>query len=232
MNKNNMPQLIDAGYGYDQSGLVHRVQVPNTAGPHPTVIMLQGRAGTEDVMWVFARTLPSNWLFVAPRALYPEDGGYSWHPPISYGWATLSEFDEAVARINHFITTLPTLYNADPDQIYLMGFSQGAALSLAVAMDNPGQFQGLAGLVGFMPEQSEKLIASAPLMHLPVFWAAGTKDERIPIEISQRAATAVRAAGAFLEYREYDTGHKLNGAGMRKLSSWWAERDKMRHTFI
>jgi predicted esterase len=34
----------------------------------------------------------------------------------------------------------------------------------------------------------------------------------------------VRAAGAYLEYREYDTRHKLNGAGMRKLKSWWAER--------
>ena len=231
MSKNSkMPELIDGGDAYKISGFVHRVRRPEAKGPHPTVVLLQGRAGNEDVMWVFARTVPTNWLMVAPRALYedPEEGGYSWHRPVDYGWARLSEFEEAVECVNAFIAALPELYNADPEQIYLMGFSQGAALSLAVAMDNPGQFQGLAGLVGFMPEQSKHVIAAAPLIHLPVFWAAGTRDERIPIEVSQRAATAVRAAGAFLEYREYNTGHKLNGAGMRKLKKWWDEREQMR----
>ena len=224
------PHLITTGTAYEATRLVHRVRRPQGDEPHPTVVMLQGRAGNEDVMWVFARAVPANWLLVAPRAIYddPDEGGYSWHLPVSDGWATLATFNEAVAQVTRLVEALPELYGADPDQIYLMGFSQGAALSLTLALDEPGRYRGVAGLVGFMPTVSPSLLATAPLLHLPVLLLAGTQDERIPLAKAQEAATAVRAAGAYLEYREYDTGHKLNGAGMRKLTNWWAEREAMR----
>lgn len=224
------PPHATPDYAYQTTGLVHRVRRPEGDGPHPTVIMLQGRAGNEDVMWIFARTVPANWLLVAPRAIYedPTEGGYSWHLPVSGGWPTLATFDEAVGRVTRLVERLPELYGADPDQIYLMGFSQGAALSLALVLDEPGRYQGVAGLVGFMPTASPALLATAPLWHLPVLLLAGTQDERVPLEKAQEAATAVRAAGAYLEYREYETGHKLNAAGMRKLTSWWGEREAMR----
>jgi phospholipase/carboxylesterase len=229
-NNGRFPQLHDSDFAHETTGLVHRLRQPEGDGPHPTVVMLQGRAGNEDVMWVFARTVPANWLLVAPRAIYddPDEGGYSWHLPVSSGWPPLATFAEAVGRVTRLVEALPELYGADPDQIYLMGFSQGVALSLALALDEPGRYRGVAGLVGFMPTTSPSLLATAPLLHLPVLLLAGTQDERIPIAKAQETATAVRAAGAYLEYREYDTGHKLNGAGMRKLTNWWAEREAER----
>ena len=75
-----------------------------------------------------------------------------------------------------------------------------------------------------MPQQVEEAIDNARLADLPVFMAVGTEDDRVPLEIAREAGKAVRAMGAFLAYREYDTGHKLNGDGMRKLKQWWAER--------
>ena len=105
-----------------------------------------------------------------------------------------------------------------------MGFSQGAAASFALAIREPERVQGIASLVGFMPLGVEEAIETARLADLPVFMAVGTEDERIPLEIARECGKAVRAAGAYLEYREYETGHKLNGAGMRKLKNWWAER--------
>lgn len=220
----NTPLLIENGPKFTETGLVHRVLEPKKASaPHPTVVMLHGRFGTEDVMWVFARALPSNWLAVAPRALVPEQGGYSWHPS-GNGWPDLANFDEAVTAVSHFIHALPQQYNADPEQIYLMGFSQGAALAFATAMHHPGIVQGIAGLVGFMPNGNEQLIQSAPLHNLPVLMLVGQQDEYIPLEMAQQSGETIRAAGAFLEYREYHTGHKLNGDGMRKLKSWWSKR--------
>lgn len=211
----------------DTAVLPHRVLQPNhnPKAPHPTIVMIHGHLGNEDVMWIFAQTLPKEWLVVAPRAIIDEgDGRYSWHPRQQNEWPTLAAFDTAVDQLLQFIDRLPTLYGADPDQIYLMGFSQGAATAFAAAIREPARFKGVASLVGFMPLAVDEAIETARLADLPVFMAVGTEDERVPLEIARESGKAVRAAGAYLEYREYETGHKLNGEGMRKLRKWWAER--------
>jgi phospholipase/carboxylesterase len=191
--------------------------------------MIHGHLGNEDVMWIFAQTLPFNWLLVSVRAVVPvSENSFTWLPRAENEWLSLGQFDEAVTKVAHFIQALPELYEADLEQIYLMGFSQGAATSFATAVAHPGWIKGIASLVGFMPLQVEDPIEKSALMDVPVFMAAGEQDERIPIEMSRVCAEAVRAMGAHLEYREYNTGHKLNSDGMRKLKAWWLEREKLR----
>lgn len=220
MNKQK-PILVEK----ETAVLPHRVLQPDAAGLHPTVVMIHGRWGTEDVMWIFQQTIPKDWLIVAPRGnVQEENGRVSWHHPQQDEWPTLAAFTTAVNDLTQFILTLPNLYNADLSRLYLMGFSQGAAVSFATAINKPELIKGIASLVGFLPRGAESAIETARLANLPVFMAAGSQDERIPLAIARESAKAVRAAGAFLEYREYETGHKLNGVGMRKLKQWWAER--------
>lgn len=217
------PQLFANGPAFDAAGLVHRVRRPDAPGPHRTAVMLHGRSGDEDVMWVFASTVPDDWLIVAPRAIQADpDGDYSWHPRRPDAWPSLIAFDEAVAALVKFIRALPALYQADPDHVYLMGFSQGAALAYAVALRHPGLVKGVAGLVGFTPEGIGS--DQRPLEGLPVFMAAGTNDPRIPLVRSRASAGVLRQAGAALEYNEYDTEHKLTPDAIRDLRRWWQER--------
>jgi phospholipase/carboxylesterase len=220
------PQQIETGQAIESSGLIHRVLIPDSSGTHPTVVMIHGHLGNEDVMWVFARTLPSDWLVVAPRAIIPISGqSFTWQRREENEWPSLDQFAEAVTAVTKFIHALPELYGADLKQIYLMGFSQGAAVSFATAIHRLGWIKGIASLVGFMPARAEDKAEQALLKNMPVFMAAGERDERIPLELSRSSAEVVRALGAFLEYREYNTGHKLNAEGMRKLRSWWADRE-------
>ena len=219
--RENKPAFVDG----DTAVLPHRVLQPNTPDPHPTIVMIHGHLGNEEVMWIFRQTLPEDWLVVAPRAIVDDgDGRYSWHPRQQDEWPSLKAFDTAVDTLLEFLDALPNLYNADPHQIYLMGFSQRAAASFSLAIREPQRVQGIASQGGGMPLGVEEARATARLADLPVFMAVGTEDERIPLEVARECGKAVRAAGAYLEYREYDTGHKLNGDGMRKLKSWWVER--------
>ena len=220
-----MPETKPIFVDDETAVLPHRVLKPENPGPHPTIVMIHGHLGNEDVMWIFRRTLPQEWLVVAPRAILKDgENSFSWHPRQQGEWPSLGMFDTAVDKLLQFIDTLPKTYDADPEQIYLMGFSQGAATAFALAIREPERFQGIASLVGFMPQRVEDAIDNARLADLPVFMAVGTEDDRVPLEIAREAGKAVRAMGAFLAYREYDTGHKLNGDGMRKLKQWWAER--------
>jgi phospholipase/carboxylesterase len=176
-------------------------------------------------MWVFVRTLPADWLVVAPRGIKEDPaGGYAWHPRQRDEWPSLAMFDEAVTAVSSFIKALPTAYAADPSQVYLMGFSQGAATAYATAMAHPDLVQGIAGLVGFVPVQCDAAVETVVLKGLPIFMAVGVEDPYIPHSRTQNCARTLMDAGADLAYREYETGHRINAQGMRDLKAWWAER--------
>ena len=225
MTKQSEPRLIDQGEVLARAGLVHRVAEPAGPGPHPTVVMLHGRAGSEDVMWIFARALPPGWLLVAPRAIKEDpEGGYSWRLRERDEWPSLVQFDVPVGAVVDFIQSLPELYNADPDNVYLMGFSQGAATAYAVAMRHPDLVRGIAGLVGFVPMDCDDLVAAEPLEGLPIFMAVGKEDPRIPYSRSLACAHTLQMVGAELDYHEYEMGHRLNARAMRHLKAWWQRR--------
>lgn len=223
MNDANQPRTITGGPEFLATGLVHTVLEPAAPGPYPTVVMLQGRKGNEQVMWIFRRTIPRNWLMVAPRAIVEDEGGYSWMLQAHGRWPETADFDDASAAITRFVTALPGLYNADPERTYLMGFSQGAAAALCAQISQPGLARGIASLVGFAPQDGEESAGDA-FLRLPVHMAVGLEDDRIPLPISHQTRDFLQEAGANLEYHEYDTGHKLNSAGMRDLQDWWARR--------
>jgi len=219
------PLLVNSGPGLAQAGLVHRVAIPPEEEPYPTVVMLHGRSGDEDAMWIFGRTLPETWLIVSPRGIKPDPaGGHAWHPRQRDEWPTLDMFDEAVEAVTHFLKALPELYGADPNQLYLMGFSQGAATAYATAMRHPDLIQGIAGLVGFVPVECDAAIETQALRGLPIYSAVGLDDPFIPLSRSRGCAETLEASGADLAYHEYETGHRLNAQGMRDLKDWWAER--------
>lgn len=230
----NKPRLFEYERPAYITGLPHRVLQPQAPPPYKTVVMLHGRHGNEDVTWVFAPSLPKDWLVIAPRAIefepeLPDGEGYSWllqgdWPALSGNWPALSAFKNGAIAVEYFIKALPEVYQADPNHIYLLGFSQGAATALATAMNNPGLVQGVCSLVGFVPDDAEPAIQN--LRDMPIFMAAGRTDDRIPLGKAQEGAHRLQAAGANLSYHEYDMGHKMGSSALRDLKQWWLERSE------
>ena len=180
--------------------------------------------------WIFTRNVPDDWLIVSPRAIEfePEtaehETGYSWIEMPEAGWPEFDAFDGAVQALADFVIALPDVYNSDSENTLILGFSQGAATALVTAIEHPNICKGIAALVGFVPDlpinKVEAIRESQPLANLPILMAVGNRDERIPLEISQRSLKTLQLAGANPEWNLYQTGHKLNGQGMRDLTAW------------
>jgi predicted esterase len=94
-------------------------------------------------------------------------------------------------------------------------------------MGHPGLIRGIAGLVGFVPVQCNAAVETAVLKGLPIFMAVGVEDPYIPHLRAQNCARTLRATGADLAYHEYETGHRLNAQGVRDLTAWWAEQERL-----
>jgi phospholipase/carboxylesterase len=210
----------------DTLPLVHRVRQPaprpdNT--PHPTLIMIHGFEGNEDVTWIFSRAADPDWLIVTPRAPLRSQSGYTW-----YGFDPATKVpeqasvDRAQATLHDFIQKTLHTYHGDPNRVVLLGFSQGAAMAALYGIAHPERVRGIVSLGGFIPRLNE--ITLPPLNGLPILILHGTQDETIPVKYAQRARERLTEAGATVTYEELDVGHKVSAQGMRTLGAWLAER--------
>ncbi len=200
-----------------------RVRIPPGPGPHPALLMLHGWTGDEHSMWIFAQRLPEDAMLIAPRALHPApQGGYGWQPHREHGWPTLDDFRPAVAALRELLVerNFPT---ADLADLRLVGFSQGAALSLAAALLHPDWMRSLACLSGFMPEGVSPLLAARPLEGKPVFVAHGSQDETVPVAKARAAVGMLEKAGAQVNYCEDDVGHKLSLTCFKSLQTFFKQ---------
>ena len=139
-------------------------------------------------------------LFVAPDA--PEDCagapfGFQWFP---IPWIDGSSEEEsmqgmqrAVDDLNAFLDALMVDEDLLPEQVALVGFSQGTMMSLHVG---PRREDALAGIVGFsgrllQPDLLEDEVQSRP----PVLLVHGDRDDVVPVESLPEAAQALQGAG-------------------------------------
>jgi phospholipase/carboxylesterase len=204
-----------------ETGLAYRVRRPD-APAERGVILLHGLGGDEDVMWVFSGVLPPDWAAAAPRGTFPAtDGGRSWSRTGKEHLATVEEFGESVRRLRDLLTSLRASVGVPGDAWTWMGFSQGAALAFAAALEAGAAPRAVVSLAGFLPDGlgDEDL---ERLRGLPVYWGHGTKDDHVPVSRARRDVARLRKAGLDVTYCEADVGHKLGVDCLRGLKGWFA----------
>jgi phospholipase/carboxylesterase len=200
---------------------VMRIHQPEGMGPFPVLIMLHGWTGDEDSMWVFAPRLPKTCLMIAPRGLYTTmTNGYSWHPDIAETWPSINDFQPAVDRIFKAISSSNFPYG-DFSQLHLIGFSQGAAIAYSMAITEPERIASVAGLSGFLPDNTSGWLSAQRLNDLPIFIAHGTEDNWVPIEKARLSVDLLERAGAEVIFCEDHVEHKLSAKCFRGLEVFY-----------
>lgn len=133
------------------------------------------------------------------------------------------EYDEV--SITESITIVEDLILAqvhagiDSRRIVLVGFSQGAALSLMTALTSLHELGGVVSLSGWIPHQAR------PHMHhvgsFPILWCHGTADDEIPLEYGQEAAQFLISSNQVVRFKTYeDLSHSVNSEEIDDLGTW------------
>lgn len=195
------------------SDLTYRVR-PGSGGP--SILLLHGYGGDENVLWVIESALPKNGLMAAPRGLFgAEGGGYAWVENNLGPGGTLHDFDQVRLALTRWIATLERKHGLIAGDTYLVGFSQGSALGFALAALGDIQPRGLAALAAYLPDGDLRRLKG-----LQVFWSHGMQDDRVPILRARTDVQRLREAGALVHYCESDTGHKVGIECMHALKDW------------
>jgi len=199
-----------------------RYREPIIKGESNLILLLHGWTGDENAMWVFADRLPGNAYLLAPRGMYSTPlGGFGWHESKPNAWPWVDDFLPAIDALNELLDS-KIFQSVNDSLVSLVGFSQGAALAYAYALQNPQRVAIIAGLSGFLPGGVEALARNKPLLGKSTFIAHGTQDELVPVERARTAVGLLESAGAQVSYCEDDVGHKLSANCYRGLELFFA----------
>lgn len=207
--------------------LHHLTKLPKNPTENPILLlMLHGYGSNEADLFSLSAYLPENLLIISVRAPHTTDyGGFSWYDIYFDRDANkFTDVPQAIASrelIADFIEELYEKYHFDREKSLLMGFSQGAILSYALALTYPEKIKNIIALSGYVNE--EMILISAhkeSLSQLNFFCSHGTLDPVIPIEWARKGVTYLENQDLKFQFKEYTTGHNLNQENLSDLVRW------------
>jgi phospholipase/carboxylesterase len=137
--------------------LVHLVRPPRAEsdGKPPLLLQLHGVGSNERDLFGFAELLDPRFLVLSLRApLVRGPESFAWFNveflPVGFKIEPeqLRASRDAIVR---FIGEAVDAYDADAERVYLLGFSQGAIMSLTTALSRPAPIAGIVPLSGRLP---------------------------------------------------------------------------------
>ncbi len=172
-------------------------------------IMVHGRgANAADILGLAES-------FDLPEIAYvaPEAAGHAWYPyPFLAPLARNEPY--RTSALNVLATLIAKLGAAGipPERVALVGFSQGACLSLELAARNPRRYGGVIGFTGgLMGERIDPADYSGDLAGTPVFIGSSDVDPHIPLVRVKETTAVLTGLGADVTERIYPgMGHTIN----------------------
>jgi phospholipase/carboxylesterase len=138
-----------------------------------------------------------------------------------------TEAEESRQKISKFIKEAVKAYQVDAQKVYLMGFSQGAIMSLSIALTQPKSISGVVAMSGRLLHNIEQKAApKSAFKQLPIFISHGTKDAVISIDEARATQQLLQQYPIKLSYNEYDMQHTINGECFRDIQVWLSEQLK------
>ena len=173
------------------------------------LIMIHGRgANAEDILSLATNLAVTNFALVAPQATNNTWYPYSFVAPVAQNEPWLSSALEVIKEV---VADVNAQGIAD-ENIYFLGFSQGACLSLEYVARHATRYGGViafsGGLIGDQI-YSEKYTGN--FRQTPVFIGSSNPDFHIPVPRVYASANILKDMGADVTEKLYDNmGHTIN----------------------
>ncbi|MFS8924834.1 alpha/beta fold hydrolase [Synechococcus sp. B60.1] len=207
--------------------LAYRLQPPRQGRPGkvPVLVMLHGIGSHEGDLLQLAPYLDPRLAVISLRAPLPWGaGGFAWFEMAWTPEGLVGDPEQARRSrelLSHFLDQgIPSL-GLDPAQVYLLGFSQGAIMSLYLALTQPEKLAGVVAISGRLsPEILAEAVEPARLQHLSILVVHGTADAVLPVAFGRQIRDYFASLPLSFTYREYAMGHEVSPESLRDIQGW------------
>ena len=173
------------------------------------LIMLHGRGADPESILTLSRLLNvEGYALLAPRAT-----NHTWYPlsflaPVADNEPWLSSAIDVVKQ------TVDTVLQSGikAENTYLLGFSQGACLTLEFTARHARRYGGIAAFTGgLIGKEIDRSNYSGDFQQTPIFFGTSDPDFHVPVERVYASANIVREMNADVTEKVYlNRGHTIS----------------------
>ena len=182
----------------------------------PILIILHGYGSNEQDLFSFVPELPPEFIVYSLRA--PQSlpfGGYAWYEISFENTKKHMDMEQAERSLQSIIEFIQSVNKKEKHQnspVWIMGFSQGAILGMALAVRRPDLISKVLALSGYF---DKKLIGNVKRKedhkNLAVFVSHGKSDTVIPFAIAAKAPSQLMELGINVQFKHYpNVGHAVS----------------------
>lgn len=172
------------------------------------LIMLHGRGATaEDILSISRHLKVKDYALLAPQAT-----NNSWYPNSFLAPPVANEpwLSSALRIIENLVADIQAS-EITMENIYFLGFSQGACLTLEFIARNAAKYGGaIAFTGGLIGDKIYNENYTGNFDHMPVFIGTSNPDPHVPVERVKASTLVLQSLGAIVTEKVYDRmGHTI-----------------------
>ena len=136
------------------SPMIYELRQPKQVDPdktYPALFLMHGMGSNEQNMLSLVDGLEDQFFIFSIRGHLSQPPGFAFFTIQGYGKPHRDVFDQGVNNLISFIDYASEKYPLDSKQLYLLGFSQGAILSMTLGLTLGNRIKGIVALSGYLP---------------------------------------------------------------------------------
>ena len=187
-----------------------RVAGADIAAAARVLLMLHGRGGTAEDIISFTHHLSTT---IPTHIIAPQATNNSWYPnsflaPVAKNQPWL---DSALDMLKGIMTDIE-IKGIKTQQVYIIGFSQGACLSLEFAARNPKKYGGVIAFTGgLIGEVLNAENYGGDFEKTRIFIGNSDRDPHVPLKRSEESKRFMENLGGDVTLKVYPgMGHTIN----------------------
>ena len=191
----------------------------------PALILLHGYGSNMLDLFALNQFFSENWTIISLQAPIPTAfGGFAW---AELNFTNLQELPlpqqkiDSIEKIHESISIFSKNLALDKNNIFTLGFSQGADLALSTSFKFPNIFKGIIALCGYFDiKKIDHKIDKIAIKKLNLFLCSAIYDDKVPVHLGRMTNLSLKKLGLETTYYEYETGHTISNQCLADVLGW------------
>ena len=206
-----------------ETEMIYELRRPKNIVPgekYPALFVMHGIGSNEHNMLALVNGLEDSFYIFSVRGHLTQGSGYAYFTIQGYGKPHREVFDEGINKLANFIDYASVNYPIDPEKLYLLGFSQGAIVSMTLAVTLGNKIKGIVALSGYIPQFVKEEYMINVGNHLSVFISHGEFDQVLPYEWGKENVDYFTELGVPTTFKTYGEGHTVSEKNLQDSKLW------------
>jgi len=186
---------------------------------YPVLYLLHGMGSDEEDIFSLFENLKEDAILISIRGPLQRGQGYAYFNVLRIGYPEISSFETILKELEAFTFKAQALYPIDKDRQFFAGFSQGAILSMSLAIRMGTQLKGIVALHGYIPQH-----VSSGKIHdletLQIYIAQGQTDEMFSRSVGKANEVFFKDRSPNVTFIEFPQGHWISDLEKDSILTW------------